>query len=85
MLVCFSFSVEATQSPSRYYARKLHDSMDGVGTNEDQLIRVVLTRCELDMPQIREQYRAIFKKTLERDISGTLSTSFLLNLSPQIH
>jgi hypothetical protein len=58
--------------------------MDGAGTNEDQLIRVILTRCEVDMPQIREQYRNIFKKTIERDISGDTSGPFKRMLKKMI-
>jgi len=73
---CLLTIVESIQNPPKYYAKRLFESMDGVGTNEDQLIRMVLTRCDIDMPQIREQYRAVYKKTLERDISGDTSGHF---------
>lgn len=32
---------------SEYFASRLHKSMAGIGTNDKQLIRVVITRCEV--------------------------------------
>lgn len=32
---------------AEYFASRLHKSMAGIGTNDKQLIRVVITRCEV--------------------------------------
>jgi len=67
---CLVTIVESVQNPSRYFAKRLHEAMEGVGTNEDQLVRIILCRAEIDMAAIRNQYRVVYRKTLERDISG---------------
>ena len=43
-------------------------SFQGVGTNEDELNRVVISRCEVDMIQIKEEYETLMKRTLEKHI-----------------
>lgn len=39
---------------AEYFASRLHKSMAGIGTNDKQLIRVIITRCE-----VRRQQRSI--------------------------
>ncbi|VEN36446.1 unnamed protein product [Callosobruchus maculatus] len=56
-----------------FFARRLHMSMKGMGTNDQQLIRLVVTRCEVDMVQIKAEYQA---KPLESDIKGDTSGTF---------
>ena len=61
-------------SPSEYFARKINDSVEGIGTADKQLIRCIVSRCEIDMKLIRRYYKQIYKKDMiERvkdDISG---------------
>lgn len=40
----------------------------GAGTNDDTLIRVIVTRCEVDMIQIKQDYQRTYGKTLEAAI-----------------
>jgi hypothetical protein len=40
-----------------------------VGTDEDELNRVVISRCEVDMIQIKEEYEPIMKRSLEKHIT----------------
>ena len=35
-----------------FFAVRLHDSMAGMGTDEDTLTRLVVSRCEKDMVQV---------------------------------
>lgn len=44
---------------SEYFASRLHKSMAGIGTNDKQLIRVVITRCEVSF------FLDIFLRNLE--------------------
>jgi len=62
--------VESTRDPPAYFAKKLNDSMRGIGTDEARLIRIIVSRSEIDLPEIRMSYRRQFKIALERDISG---------------
>ena len=50
---------------AEFFARQLHKSMAGLGTNDRQLIRLIVTRCEIDMTDIKEAFERIFKETLK--------------------
>lgn len=39
-----------------------------MGTNEDELNRVVISRCEVDMIQIKEEYETLMKRSLEKHV-----------------
>lgn len=53
---------------SAYYAKRLHESLAGFGTNDRALIRIVSTRCEIDMVDIKNAYISLYGKSLETDI-----------------
>ena len=61
-------------SPSEYFARKINDAVDGIGTADDQLIRCIVSRCEDDMKIIKRYFKQIFKKDMiqrvKEDTSG---------------
>ena len=40
----------------------------GVGTDEDELNRVIISRCEVDMIQIKEEYETLMKRSLEKHV-----------------
>lgn len=50
--------------------------MKGVGTDDDTLVRVVVSRCEIDMVQIKEEFQKMAGQTLEQYIAvSTMLTS----------
>lgn len=51
-------------SPSEYFARKINDSVEGIGTADNQLIRCIVTRYEIDMKLIKRYFKQIFKKDM---------------------
>ena len=61
-------------SPSEYFARKINDSVEGIGTADNQLIRCIVTRYENDMKLIKRYFKQIFKKDMiqriKEDTSG---------------
>lgn len=65
-----------TASPYDYWAEKLRKSMKGMGTIDDLLIRIVVTRCEIDMQQIKTVFGQRYgngktlKNWIEDDVSG---------------
>ena len=57
-----------------YFAERLHHSMKGLGTDDDALIRLVVSRSEIDLAEIKQVFLASYGKTLsswiEADVSG---------------
>ena len=49
---------------SEYFARKIYDAVDGVGTADDQLIRCIVSRYEVDMKMIKKYFKQIYKKDM---------------------
>jgi len=43
--------------------------MKGLGTDDDTLCRVMVSRCEVDMVQIKEEFQRKYKQTLAMFIS----------------
>ena len=63
--------------PSHYFAHLLKKSIVGLGTDEETLSRVLVTRHEIDMEFIRNYYKLETKNELVDDIKGDTSGSYL--------
>lgn len=64
----FSSTDDSIQNRAAYFAKELHNSMAGMGTNDRALIRLVVSRCEIDMGNIKQEYQKIYGKPLEKAI-----------------
>ena len=53
-----------------YYLSSLKQ---GLGTNDRTLVRVMVTRCEVDMVQIKQEFQRMVGKTLESFIEVSIS------------
>ncbi|XP_029024866.1 annexin A3b [Betta splendens] len=67
--------VKCVKSTPAYFAEKLHESMKGLGTTESILTRVLVCRSEIDLLDIRVEYKKLFGYSLysqlESDVSGS--------------
>ncbi|CAO1417287.1 unnamed protein product [Diamesa hyperborea] len=68
--------VRCANNRSEFFARRLHKSMAGLGTNDRALIRLVATRCEHDMVDIKEAFQRLYGKTLKSFIKGDTSGDY---------
>ncbi|KAA3672119.1 annexin A7/11, partial [Paragonimus westermani] len=48
-----------------YFAKQLKEAMEGAGTRDRQLIRVVVSRAEVDMADIKVEFMKAYGKSLE--------------------
>lgn len=62
-----------TTHRSLYYARCIQNTIVGFGTNDKSLIRLIVTRCEIDMGDIKEAYEDKYGKSLKIAIKGDTS------------
>jgi len=57
-----------------YYAKLLHDTCSGLGTKDKDLIRILVIRSEVDLPQIKAVFNMLYKRSLysviKNDTSG---------------
>jgi annexin A7/11 len=65
--------VRVTLNRPEYFARCLYKTMAGFGTNEKSLNRLVITRSEIDMVDIKEAFLTKYGKTLKSFIIGDTS------------
>ena len=68
--------VYATLSPSEYFATRVHDAVKGLGTKDHLLIRAIVTRSEIDMPQIKQYYKQLFGKDMYDDVKNDISGEY---------
>lgn len=68
--------VKSIRSRPAYFAELLYNSMKGLGTRDTDLIRLVVTRSEIDMADIRAEYHRIYKTSLEQAIAGDCSGAY---------
>uniref|UniRef100_A0A3B4AJJ9 Annexin n=1 Tax=Periophthalmus magnuspinnatus TaxID=409849 RepID=A0A3B4AJJ9_9GOBI len=71
---CYKALVRVAKNPQLYFARRLHDAMKGAGTDEDTLIRIIVTRSEYDLETVKdmylEKYDVSLKDALKDECSG---------------
>lgn len=59
-----------------YFASRLHKSMAGIGTSDDQLIRIIVVRSEIDLIDIKEAFERKYGKSLKSWIKGDTSGDY---------
>ncbi|CAG9865151.1 unnamed protein product [Phyllotreta striolata] len=68
--------VRSIKNQAAFFAKMLNKSMKGLGTNDKQLIRLVVTRCEIDMQEIKREYQAKYGESLADAIKGDCSGDY---------
>ena len=68
--------IYAMLSPSEYFATRVKDAIKGFGTNDHLLIRVLITRDEIDMPQIKQYYKQLYGKDMIEDIKKDIGGDY---------
>lgn len=60
-------------SPEKHFAEVIRSSIVGLGTDEESLTRAIVSRAEVDMKNVKEVYRATYRKTVTDDVTGDTS------------
>ncbi|XP_018616852.2 annexin A11b [Scleropages formosus] len=68
--------VKCIKNTPVYFAERLHKAMKGAGTKDRALIRIMVSRSEVDMLDIRQEYARNYGKSLYTDISGDTSGDY---------
>ena len=76
MKKAFRAIVYANLSPSEYFATRVKDAIKGFGTNDSLLMRVLISRDEIDMPEIKAYYRKLYGKDMVDDIKSDIGGDY---------
>ncbi|XP_030057748.1 annexin A4 [Microcaecilia unicolor] len=68
--------VRCLRSKPSYFASRLYKSMKGAGTDDRTLVRVMVSRCEIDMLDIRAEFKRMYGKSLYSFIKGDCSGDY---------
>jgi len=68
--------VKCARSVPAYFAETLYHAMKGMGTDDETLIRVMVSRSEVDLLDIRSEFRRMFAGSLHSMIKGDTSGDY---------
>ena len=68
--------IYANTTPSEYFASRVKEAIKGSGTNDKLLMRILITRDEVDMPRIKESYKKLYGKDMIQDIKNDTSGDY---------
>lgn len=65
---CFQTIVKCASSKPAFFAERLHNAMKGAGTRHKDLIRIMVSRSEIDMNDIKAYYQRMYGISLGQAI-----------------
>ncbi|KAJ2938043.1 hypothetical protein O0L34_g14497 [Tuta absoluta] len=68
--------VECVENAAAWFAQRLRGAMLGAGTQDMVLVRIIVSRAEIDLGSIKLEYERMFDKTMYSDISGETSGDY---------
>ncbi|XP_072923216.1 annexin A6 isoform X1 [Hemitrygon akajei] len=68
--------VRCARNKPEYFASRLFKAMKGMGTRDNTLIRIMVSRSEIDMLDIREEFRKKYEKSLHSMIRSDTSGEY---------
>lgn len=68
--------VKCARSKPAYFAERLYKSMKGAGTDDKTLIRIMVSRSEIDLADIKVEFHRAYQQTLEEFIADDCSGDY---------
>ncbi|XP_052869796.1 annexin B10-like [Anopheles cruzii] len=68
--------VECVQMAPHFFAKKLFQAMDGLGTDDKTLIRIIISRAEIDLQNIKDEFEQMYNKTLLSAVKSETSGDY---------
>jgi len=72
MKKAFKAIVYTMLSPSEYFAIRVKDAIKDFGTNDNLLMRVLISKDEIDMHKIKAFYSKLYGKNMVSDIKSDI-------------
>ncbi|XP_062017019.1 uncharacterized protein LOC133733405 [Rosa rugosa] len=68
--------VVCAEHPGRYFAKVVHKAMKGLGTDDSTLLRVIVSRAEIDLQYIKAEYQNKYGKSLGDAVRSETSGNY---------
>ncbi|XP_062926459.1 annexin A4-like isoform X1 [Mobula hypostoma] len=68
--------VKCLRNTPAFFAERLYRSMKGLGTDDRTLVRIMVSRCEVDMLDIRAEFKRMYGKSLYSFIADDCSGDY---------
>jgi len=68
--------VKYTKTKVTYLTERVHQTLDGLGTHERDLTRLIVSRCEIDLGDIKVEYENLYGRSLVSDIKFDTAGNF---------
>lgn len=62
------FAVKIAKNRPAFFAERANVAMKGAGTRDRDLIRVIVSRAEMEMVQIKQEYQRMYNESLDKAI-----------------
>ncbi|MBR6072337.1 MAG: annexin [Acholeplasmatales bacterium] len=59
--------------PAGYFAKRIRESVKGLGTCDSKLVRVIVSRSEIDLGRIKQAYQTIYGRDMLHDVRDDTS------------
>jgi len=65
--------VKIVQDPLAYFAERINKAVDGAGTDEHELIRVIICRAETDLHNVKNRFAQMYETSMYDKVAGDFS------------
>ncbi|CAG2170105.1 unnamed protein product [Oppiella nova] len=76
LFAIFNAIVLSANSFAHYYAIRLHSCIHGIGTDDESMTRILISRSEIDLEDIKDIYKRKYSRKLTDDIANDTSGDY---------
>lgn len=70
------WTLEFVENRQAFFAKRIHDSFKGLGTQDKHFIRIIISRRTVDLYEIAGEYNKLYGKSLKEAIHSELSGDY---------
>lgn len=79
------YLVDYTENKASFFSKKLYKALDPIALTDDETLnRILLSRCEIDLGNVKNEYEKIFGKSLRNAVAVNPNET-MISLFPEIH
>ncbi|XP_026777397.2 annexin A1 [Pangasianodon hypophthalmus] len=67
---CLMTLVKAAWNKPAYFAERMYLAMKGIGADHNTVTRIIVSRSEVDLQKISQEYKRMYGKTLQQDVTA---------------